>query len=132
LPELRRQFFAATSTTECPAGKIPTLGETRESRLMSVALEYSVYLVRCRDGSIYTGIATDVTRRIAEHEQGVKGAKYLRGKGPLELLYQREIGNRSLATRIEHRIKQMPPEDKQDAGRLPGRITALLKELVDQ
>jgi hypothetical protein len=45
------------------------------------AAEYSVYLVRCRDGSLYTGIAKDVARRIAAHEQGTTGAKYLRGKG---------------------------------------------------
>ncbi|MBO8142933.1 MAG: GIY-YIG nuclease family protein, partial [Firmicutes bacterium] len=65
--------------------------------------EYSVYLVRCSDGSLYTGITKNVSRRIEEHEQGAMGAKYLRGKGPLELVFQRPIGNRGLAQRVEHR-----------------------------
>jgi putative endonuclease len=94
--------------------------------------EYSVYLVRCRDGSVYTGIATDVDRRLAEHAGSTRGAKCLRGKGPLELLFQRAVGSRSLATRIEHRIKKLAPEDKQDARRLPQQIDSLLVELTDQ
>ncbi len=99
---------------------------------MSESPEYSVYLVRCRDGSIYTGIATDVSRRLTEHKGGIKGAKYLRGKGPLQLVYQREIGDRSLATRIEHRIKRLPTEEKQDFARLPEKIDSFLGELADQ
>ena len=99
---------------------------------MSVSTEYSVYLVRCRDGSLYTGIATNVSRRLSEHQEGKKGAKYLRGKGPLQLVYQREIGDRSLATRIEHRIKQLPATEKQDLGGLHARVNAMLGELLDQ
>lgn len=95
------------------------------------AAEYSVYLVRCRDGSLYTGIAKDVSRRIAAHEQGTTGAKYLRGKGPLELVFQRPIGDRGLAQRVEHRIKRLPRAEKEDLHHLPGRIDALLDELVD-
>lgn len=99
---------------------------------MSVPAEYSVYLVRCRDGSLYTGIATNVSRRLSEHAEGKKGAKYLRGKGPLQLVYQREIGDRSLATRIEHRIKQLPATEKQDLRGLHARVNAMLGELLDQ
>jgi len=90
---------------------------------------YSVYLVECRDGSLYTGITVDVARRLAEHEQGVKGAKYLRGKGPLKLVFQREIGDRSLASRIESRIKRLPRIEKLDTARLNDRIESLLTEL---
>jgi putative endonuclease len=90
---------------------------------------WSVYLLRCGDGSIYTGIATDVARRVAEHEEGAKGAKYLRGRGPLELVFQREIGDRSLATKIEHRVKRFPRQHKEDLCRLTGRIEALLLEI---
>ena len=93
--------------------------------------EYSVYLVRCRDGSLYTGIAKDVTRRIAAHEQGTTGAKYLRGKGPLELVFQRPIGDRGLAQRVEYRIKRLSRVEKEALHHLPGRIDALLNELVD-
>lgn len=91
---------------------------------------YSVYLVRCRDGSLYTGIATDVARRISEHEDGVKGAKYLRGKGPLKLVFQQEIGDRSLASRIESRVKRLTKAEKTDLGNLSKRIDGFLLELV--
>jgi putative endonuclease len=90
---------------------------------------YSVYLVECRDGSLYTGIAIDVARRFAEHEQGAKGAKYLRGRRPLKLIFQCEVGSRSIASKIELRIKRLPRQEKADIGRLPGRIEALLAEL---
>jgi putative endonuclease len=95
------------------------------------AAEYSVYLVRCHDGSLYTGIAKDVSRRIAAHEQGTTGAKYLRGKGPLELVFQRPIGDRGLAQRVEHRIKRLPRAEKEDLHHLPERIDTLLDELLD-
>ena len=90
---------------------------------------YSVYLVRCRDGSLYTGIATDVARRIAEHEDGAKGAKYLRGRGPLTLVYQQEIGDRSLASKIESRIKRLSSAEKSDVENLVRRIAVFLQEL---
>ena len=93
--------------------------------------EYSVYLVRCRDGSLYTGIAKDVSRRVAEHEQGPTGAKYLRGKGPLELVFQRSIGDRSLAQRIEHRIKRFSRAEKENLHRLPERIDRLISEFAE-
>ena len=90
---------------------------------------YSVYLVECRDGSLYTGITVDVARRLTEHERGVKGAKYLRGKGPLKLVFQHEIGDRSLASRIESRVKRLSRVDKADTAGLSARIDHLLAEL---
>ena len=74
---------------------------------------WSVYLIRCGDGSLYTGIATDVDRRFTEHlSQGPKTAKYLRGRLPLELIYRREIGNRSEASKEELRIKRLGVKGK--------------------
>ena len=74
---------------------------------------WSVYIIRCGDGSLYTGIATDVERRFGEHiSQGPKSAKYLRGRLPLELVYRREIGNRSEASKEELRIKRMGVKGK--------------------
>jgi putative endonuclease len=73
---------------------------------MAVA-EYSVYIVRCGDGSYYTGIATDVERRIAEHESSPRGAKYLRGRGPLTVVFSKTAGNRSMASRLEFHVKQL-------------------------
>lgn len=74
---------------------------------------WSVYIIRCGDGSLYTGIATDVARRFGEHiSQGPKAAKYLRGRLPLEIIYQREIGSRSEASKEELRIKRMRVKGK--------------------
>ncbi|MDA7517546.1 GIY-YIG nuclease family protein [Akkermansiaceae bacterium] len=74
---------------------------------------WSLYILRCGDGSLYTGIATDVDRRFSEHEsQGPKGAKYTRGKLPLEILYRREVGNRSEATKEEMRVKALSRKQK--------------------
>ena len=79
------------------------------------APEWSVYLVRCRHGSLYTGIATDVARRFAEHQRSDgKAAKYLRGKGPLQLVFERAIGDRQLALSVERRIKKLPKARKEE------------------
>ena len=76
---------------------------------------WHVYLVRCRDGALYTGITTDVARRFAQHQQSEgRGAKYLRGKGPLRLVFKKAIGRRGLALRIEGRIKRLPRRQKEE------------------
>jgi putative endonuclease len=75
--------------------------------------DYSVYIVRCADGSLYTGIAIDVAKRIGEHERGRRGARYLRGKGPLTLEFAQRIGDRGVAARIEHRLKRLAKPDKE-------------------
>lgn len=77
------------------------------------ASNYSVYIVRCADGSLYTGIAIDVARRIGEHERGRRGARYLRGRGPLKLEFAERVGDRGAATRIEHRLKRLAKPDKE-------------------
>lgn len=71
-----------------------------------------LYLVRCRDGSLYTGISTDVERRFAAHAAD-QGARRLRGRGPLELVYSQALGDRSLASRIEHRVKRLARSEKE-------------------
>jgi putative endonuclease len=74
---------------------------------------WSVYVVRCGDGSLYTGIALDVPRRLAQHAgAGGRGAKYLRGRGPLRLELKRVVGSRALAQSIERRIKMLPRDRK--------------------
>lgn len=75
-------------------------------------LEWYLYMVRCRDGSLYTGIATDIERRLAEHQSG-KGAKYLRGRSPLKLAFSDKIGRRSLALKIERSIKRLSKDGKE-------------------
>lgn len=73
---------------------------------------WHLYMIRCRDNSLYTGIATDVARRFAEHQAG-KGAKYLRGRCPLELVYQQRIGQRGAALTAERRVKKLPRHKKE-------------------
>ena len=74
-----------------------------------------VYMVRCGDGALYTGIATDVSRRFSEHQRDEgKGAKYLRGKGPLLLVFKKAIGARGLALRVEGQIKKLSKERKEE------------------
>ncbi len=75
---------------------------------------WHIYLIRTRLGSLYAGTATDVQRRLAEHRQGGRrGSRYLRSRGPLKLVYEAEIGGRSLAQRVEHRIKKLPKPQKE-------------------
>ncbi|MBA3027371.1 MAG: GIY-YIG nuclease family protein [Desulfobacteraceae bacterium] len=73
-----------------------------------------VYMVRCRDGSLYTGIAVDVAKRFREHqEQGKRGSKYLRGRGPLILVFKKKLGEKSLALKVEMQIKRLKKEKKE-------------------
>ena len=74
---------------------------------------FSLYIVRCADNSLYTGIAADVGKRLAEHESGSRGAKYLRGRQPLKLEYSREVGDRALACRLEYRVKRLSRTQKE-------------------
>lgn len=76
--------------------------------------QWWVYILRCRDGSLYTGITTNVTRRFAEHQAGGKKcARYLRGKAPLELVFYSPIGLKREALRVEKRLKKLPRPEKE-------------------
>ena len=74
--------------------------------------EWSVYVLRCGDGSLYTGVAKNVDVRVDQHRQG-KGAAYTRTHLPVELLYQENKKTRSEALIREVRIKRMPRPAKQ-------------------
>jgi putative endonuclease len=76
--------------------------------------KWSVYLVCCKDDSLYAGVALDVDRRLEEHREGKRGAKYLRGRAPLELVLKRELGDRSLALKVELRIKKLSRKAKKN------------------
>ena len=77
-------------------------------------MTWYVYMIRSADDSLYTGIATDVQRRLAEHASGgPKAAKYLRGRGPLALVYQQALGARPDALREELRIKRLSKAQKE-------------------
>ena len=76
-------------------------------------MPYSVYIVRCNDATYYTGIATDVQRRIEEHNQSPKGARYTRSRRPVTLVYTEEHPDRSSASKREYAIKHMTRAEKQ-------------------
>ena len=72
-----------------------------------------VYIIRCADSTLYTGISTNVTRRFEEHaSSSPRSAKYLRGRAPLKLIYAKEIGTQSEATIEERRIKALTKAQK--------------------
>lgn len=84
---------------------------------------WHVYLIECRDGSIYTGIAIDVAARYAAHLQG-RGARYTRAHPPARLLASQPFPDRSSALKAEYRIKQLPAAEKRAlaamlAGQMP-------------
>ena len=70
-----------------------------------------VYMLRCGDGTLYTGVTDSVERRLAAHRSG-KGAKYTRGRGPLELVYTEEVPGKSAALKREIVIKNLTRGDK--------------------
>jgi putative endonuclease len=67
--------------------------------------DHFVYMIECADGSFYTGYTTDVARRVAEHDAG-EGAKYTRGRTPVELVYKEPFDSRSAAMSREYEIKR--------------------------
>lgn len=69
--------------------------------------DYSLYILRCSDGSLYTGIAIDVEKRLLEHERGTRGARYLRGRAPYRLVFEQRVGDRSEAQSLEYRVKKL-------------------------
>lgn len=73
-----------------------------------------VYLIRTNNGALYTGITRDVERRFEEHRNGgPKAAKALRGRGPLQLVFQQAVADKSEALKLEMQIKKWPKERKE-------------------
>jgi predicted GIY-YIG superfamily endonuclease len=74
-------------------------------------MDWFVYILRCGDDSLYTGITSDVERRLAMHRAG-KGAKYTRGRGPLTVVYREQLPDKSAALRRERAIKGLSRREK--------------------
>jgi putative endonuclease len=72
---------------------------------------YYIYILKCKDGSLYTGITTDVARRFKEHREG-KGAHYTRSHPPEKVVYREKAKTRSAALRREAEIKKLPRTEK--------------------
>ena len=69
-------------------------------------MSYFVYILQCADDTLYTGIATDIDRRLDEHNSSEKGAKYTRSRRPVTLVYSEAFPDRSSASRREYEIKK--------------------------
>jgi putative endonuclease len=90
--------------------------------------DWYLYIVRCRHGTLYTGISTDVDRRLAEHQSGGDVAsKYLKGRAPLTVLFQKKLGSRSLALKVESRVKRLSREKNEQMIRVPEYIDAIVR-----
>ena len=90
--------------------------------------DWYLYVVRCRDGALYTGISTDIDRRLAEHRGGGDaGSKYLKGRAPLTLLFQKRLGSRSLALKVENRVKKLSKAKKEEMIYVPGCIEEIVR-----
>lgn len=75
---------------------------------------YHLYILSCADSTLYTGITTDLTRRILEHNTSPRAAKYTRARRPVTLVYAKKYRNRSTASKAEAHIKKLTREEKQE------------------
>jgi predicted GIY-YIG superfamily endonuclease len=82
------------------------LAPNRAADRIAVDVTWTLYMVRCSDGSLYTGITNDLERRLSMHDAG-KGARYTRGRGPVTLVYREACADRSLASRREAAVKRL-------------------------
>ena len=70
-------------------------------------MSYFIYILKCNDNTLYTGITKDITKRLEEHNTSSKGAKYTKARRPVKLLYQEASKNRSTASKREYAIKKL-------------------------
>jgi len=75
---------------------------------------YYLYILKCADGTLYTGITVDLERRLDEHNSSKLGAKYTRCRRPVEILFSRKFRTRSAASKEEYRIKSLSREEKME------------------
>jgi putative endonuclease len=83
--------------------------------------KFYVYIVKCCDGTYYTGSTNDLEKRIGEHNNGKRGAKYLRGKRPVKLVWRKEYNYYKRALQAETRIKQLSHSEKQELVQIYGK-----------
>ncbi len=89
------------------------------------ATVWFLYIIRTAKQSLYTGITTDITRRLHQHQMG-KGAKHLKGHKDLNVVYQLSIGDRSTALKLEYRIKQLTKIQKEKLVSISPSLNELL------
>jgi putative endonuclease len=69
---------------------------------------WHVYMVRCSDGTLYTGITNDLKKRIEAHNSGKEGARYTRSRRPVKLVYSEQVESKSAAAKLEYKLKKLP------------------------
>lgn len=133
----RAQFFAARpripvfrspgNVTDFVGANGPRRGTIGRTLGMPAPSTWYVYILRCGDQSLYTGIARDVRARIASHEAG-RGARYTRGRGPFVLCVTRRCRTQGEALRLEYAIKQLTRTQKERLT-LPRRLAAFARSI---
>lgn len=106
---------------------------------MTASAEWYVYMIRSGDGYLYAGVTTDVERRISEHKSSAKsssktfvkskGAKYFRGKSNLSIVFQHQVASRSMAQKLEYRIKQLTKHKKEALAAGRYSVSELMAEI---
>lgn len=91
-----------------------------------MSVPWFVYILECGDGSLYTGVALDVRARVQEHANG-KGARYTRGRGPINLRAKARCSTHGDALRVEYAIKQLSRTEKDDLVGKPHRLRAFVR-----
>lgn len=99
---------------------MPVGTSAQKARYTFVMKSWFVYILRCADGTLYTGVTTDVARRLLEHNDSVLGAKYTRARRPVTLAYQESLPTRSEACIREAAIKKLSREEKEERVIRPG------------
>ena len=69
---------------------------------------WHIYMVRCSDGTLYTGITNDLNKRIEAHNSGKEGARYTRSRRPVKLVYSEQVESKSAAAKLEYQLKKLP------------------------
>ena len=108
----RHRYLLDSWLEECEAHSETLSSDCEEDRISDSASAWSVYIVQCRAGQLYTGIATDVARRIDEHNTSARGSKWCRAHRPVKLVWQQLAGTRGAASQLEARIKKLRRADK--------------------
>jgi putative endonuclease len=99
--------------TEASLNPVPLKSAPLKPTPIKSSSLWYLYLVRCANGHLYTGVTTNVARRFSEHQSGgIKSAKYLRGKDPLTLMYQEQVGSHGDALRREIAVKKLSRSQK--------------------
>src|SRR6478672_5176645 len=105
-------------------------GRARRRRVTPLPAPWHVYVLRCADGSLYTGIALDVDARVAQHARG-KGARYTRGRGPFTVCATAPCATRGDALRLERAVKALRRAAKSALIAEPGGLAALAGRLAE-